>query len=35
VLERLGDQPLHALADVMAADSAARRAAAEMAAAHA
>lgn len=35
VLERLGDQPLHALTDVMAADSAARRAAAEMAAAHA
>jgi 1-deoxy-D-xylulose-5-phosphate reductoisomerase len=35
VLERLGDQPLHALADVMAADSAARRTAAEMAAAHA
>jgi 1-deoxy-D-xylulose-5-phosphate reductoisomerase len=35
VLKRLGDQPLHALADVMAADSAARRAAAEMAAAHA
>jgi 1-deoxy-D-xylulose-5-phosphate reductoisomerase len=35
VLERLGNQPLHALADVMAADSAARRAAAEMAAAHA
>lgn len=35
VLERLGDQPLHALDDVMAADSAARRAAAEMAAAHA